>query len=89
MLEKLIRKYLESSAQVDPNLLDNPAVKMKELGLDSLGLVEMLFEIEDRFGFQVDEPMRFGEMSFGEMVADLEATIRSKNNGELPALPDE
>ncbi len=88
MLEKLIRKYMETSTGIDPKRLDNPDLKMKELGLDSLGLVEMLFEVEDRYGFQVDDPMRFGDMRFSEMVADLEATIRSKNKGDLPVLPE-
>jgi acyl carrier protein len=88
MLENTIRKYLETTAKIDPSILDKPEMKMKDIGLDSLGFVEMLFEIEDRYGFQFDDAMKYGDMGFKEMVADLEQVIRSKNNGQLPDLPD-
>lgn len=87
MLENIIRKYLES-AGIDLGQLNNPELKMRDLGLDSLGMVEMLFEIEDRYGFQLDDPMRFGDMHFNEMVADIEASIRARNNGELPDIKE-
>ena len=32
------------------------------------GLVEMLFDSEERFGFQLSDPMRFQHMRFAEMV---------------------
>ena len=57
-----------------------------DLGLDSLGVVEMLFEVEDMYGFQVNDPARYSGMSFDEMVADMEATIRAANNGQIPVL---
>lgn len=47
----------------------------------------MLFEIEDKYGFQIEEPMRYGSMTLDEVVADLEQTIRARNNGEMPELP--
>ncbi len=86
MLEPVIQNYLISHAKVDPAKFDNPELAVADLGLDSLGLVEMLFEIEDRFGFQLADPMRFQSMRFREMVAAIEAEIRAHNGGELPDL---
>lgn len=86
MLRTIVNNYLVGVKKVDPVLLENPALRVAELGLDSLDLVEMLFEIEDRCGFQLPEPMRYAEMSYAEMLADMETVIREHHNGELPEL---
>lgn len=85
-LREIIESYIV--AQVGDKVPDfkDPALKVSDLGLDSLGVVEMLYEVEDRFGFQVEDPFRFTAMSFNDMVADMEATIRARNNGQLPEL---
>lgn len=86
MLDTLIKDYLIHSAKVDASLFDRPDLRVSDLALDSLGLVEMLFEIEDRFGFQIEEPMRFREFSFAEMVRAIEDEVRAHHHGELPDL---
>jgi acyl carrier protein len=86
MLEQVIRNYLIGQAKVDPAKFDNPELMVADLGLDSLGLVEMLFEIEDRFGFQLSDPMKFQVMTFRDMVNAVDAEIREHNGGELPEL---
>ena len=86
MLAKIIKDYLVNSAGVDAAKFDQPNLMVSDLALDSLGLVEMLFEVEDRCGFQIPEPMRFQTMSFNDMVAAIEAAVREHNNGELPDL---
>ncbi|MHB8623373.1 MAG: acyl carrier protein [Sulfuricaulis sp.] len=86
MLENIIKNYLINSAGVDPTKFDRPDLKVEDLGLDSLGLIEMLFEVEDRFGFQIVEPARFQSMNFKEMVVDIEDTIRKRHNGQLPSI---
>ena len=80
MLEDVIKGYLVESGGVDPAKFDQPDLRVADLGVDSLGLVEMLFEVEDRYGFQIPEPMRYLNMSFKEMVADIEAAVRDHNN---------
>ncbi len=86
MLEDTIKNYLINSAGVDPTKFETPGLQVADLELDSLGLLEMLFEIEDQYGLQVPEPMRFLTMSFTEMVADIESTVRAHHGGQLPAL---
>lgn len=86
MLEQVIQNYLIGQARVDPAKFDSPDLAVSDLGLDSLGLVEMLFEIEERFGFQLADPMKFQAMGFRDMIDALEAEIREHNGGELPEL---
>ncbi|WP_079418282.1 acyl carrier protein [Thiomonas intermedia] len=84
MLEQLIKNYLVTHAKIDPVRFDHPDLTMADLGLDSLALVEMLFEIEDRFGFQIADPMQFQTLRFSEMVASIEAEVRAHHHGHLP-----
>lgn len=84
MLHALIKEFLVNNAKIDASLFDNPDLMISDLALDSLTLVEMLFEVEDRYGFQVDDPMRFRTMSFKEMVAAIEAEVRAHHDGALP-----
>jgi acyl carrier protein len=86
MLNALIKEYLVSNELADPAVFDRADLMVSDLALDSLTLVEMLFEVEDRYGFQLDEPMRFREMSFKDMVAAIEAEVRAHHNGQLPDL---
>lgn len=84
MLRQIIKDFVIQQFSVDAVVFDRPDLMVADLGLDSLGVVEMLFEVEDLYGFQVDDPARYASMSFDEMVADMETTIRAANNGLIP-----
>ena len=84
MLEQLIKNYLITNAKVDPTKFDQPELMVADLGIDSLTMVEMLFEIEDRFGFQLADPMRYQAMRLSDMVSAIETEVRAHHNGELP-----
>lgn len=86
MLAQLIQDYLITNTKIDQSTFDRPDLMVSDLGLDSLGLVEMLFEIEDRFGFQIADPMKFQTIRFSDMVATIEAEVRAHHNGELPQI---
>ena len=81
MLAPLVIEYLTKTAGVDAAKFEDPSLMVADLGLDSLGLIEMLFEVEDRFGFQIPDPMRFQAMTFTEMVAAIEASVREHSSG--------
>lgn len=76
MLFDQIKNYLVETAGVDPQQFENPELKIADLELDSLGLIEMLFEVEDKYGFQIPDPMVFLPMSFAEMVTAIEAMVQ-------------
>lgn len=86
MLSELIKNYLVDTAGVDASKLQQSDLMVADLGLDSLSLVEMLFEVEDRFGFQISDPMRFQSMRFADMVQAIEDEVRTHHNGQIPSV---
>ncbi|MGP1628423.1 MAG: acyl carrier protein [Giesbergeria sp.] len=84
MLFDQIKSYLVETAGVDPQKFESPELKVSDLGLDSLGLVEMLFEIEDKYGFQIPDPMIFLPMTFAEMVASITTTVQEHTASQAP-----
>ena len=52
---KELQDLIHEKYGIDPSSLD-PHASMREAGIDSLALVEYLFEVEDRFGVSVPEP---------------------------------
>lgn len=88
MLRKIVDDFLLTQTQISPEKLADPAVKMVDLGLDSLGVVEMLFEVEDRYGIHIENVMDFQNMTLSEVVAHMEQLIRAKHGGVLPTLAD-
>jgi acyl carrier protein len=87
MLNRLVIDYLTKNAGVDSAKFDNPDLMVADLGLDSLGFVEMLFEVEDRFGFQIPDPVRFQAMTFTQMVAAIEEAVREHSSDALAGAP--
>jgi acyl carrier protein len=88
MLRHVVDKFLLSQGGITPEKLADPDVKMTDLGLDSLGIVEMLFEVEDRYGIRVDDVMQFQQMTLNQVVAHMEQIVRDKNGGLMPELAD-
>ena len=86
MLRQLIDNFLLERTDISPEKLADPTLKMVDLGVDSLGIVEMLFEVEDQYGIHVEDVMRFQHMTLNEVVAYMEQLIRAKNGGQLPDL---
>ena len=77
MIRTQLENYIVENAGVTRDKLADPGLKMADLGLDSLGIVEMLFEVEDKYGFRIEEVMRYGGMTFDEVVADIEHQVRA------------
>jgi acyl carrier protein len=45
MLQQLIKDFVIQQFHVDAAVFDKPGLMVADLGLDSLGVVEMLFEV--------------------------------------------
>ena len=76
MIEAFIKKYLVETAGVHPEKLNDPNIKMTDLGLDSLGVVDVLIAVEDKFDIEIHDPMRFRTMSYAEMIVEIECVIK-------------
>ncbi len=86
MLRKIVDDFLLTQTHVSPEKLADPNTKMVDLGLDSLGVVEMLFEVEDRYGIHIEDAMQYQNMTLAEVVSHMEQIVRAKHGGELPSL---
>ncbi len=84
MLRAIIDEYLLANAGIAPEKLADPQLKMVDLGLDSLGVVEMIFEVEDRYGIHLEDVMQFQHMTLNEVVAHMEGIILEKHGGKWP-----
>lgn len=69
-------RYIEERLGVDVKSAD-AATELASLGVDSLSLLEMVFEIEERFGVKVDEDTP-PPKSCGELVALVERLAAAK-----------
>jgi acyl carrier protein len=77
-MQQLIKDYLINSARVSPEKLTDPTIKISEMGIDSLGVIELLFEVEERYGFQIENPMEFANMTIDQIVCAVEKTLAEK-----------
>jgi len=66
---KALQDLIHEKYGIDPSTLD-PHASIRAAGIDSLALVEYLFEIEDRFGISVPE-----EHSGIDTLAELAAVV--------------
>ena len=69
----LIREFLKDRLGVDPENVVSGAL-LAELGVDSLMMLELMFEFEDRFGFKLSRDLKTPR-TVGEMVTLMDGLI--------------
>lgn len=73
---EIAQKYLKTT---DANW--NTETRLEEAQIDSLDFVELVFEIEDRFGVELNfnaNAQPVGEMTFGSVVALIRSALARK-----------
>ena len=73
LADVLTEKY-----EVDPDAI-SPEATLTELGLDSLTIVELLFDVEDEFGIEVPEERATFE-TLAEAAALVEELVQAKGD---------
>jgi acyl carrier protein len=71
----LIREFLQNRLGIMPERAV-PEALLKELGVDSLMMLELMFEFEDRFGITLTKDIK-SPRTIGEMAALMDL-LRSK-----------
>ena len=61
----------------EPDSIDEN-VPIDQLGIDSLGFLEFLFELEDHFGISIPQESVVGVRSLKELVVVIDTLIASK-----------
>jgi acyl carrier protein len=74
----LIREFLEDRLGVKPEDVV-PAALLGDLGVDSLMMLELIFEFEDRFGVKLSSTLNTPK-TVGEMVALMDSLIAEQKS---------
>ncbi len=69
-------KVLSEKYDVDPDTI-SPEATLTELGLDSLTIIELLFDVEDEFGIEVPEE-RATFQTLAEAAALVDELVEAK-----------
>ena len=77
-IEDRVRELLSKKRGIDPGMI-RPESRLKEdLGIDSFGAVEVIFEIEEAFGLQITDSDILGVRSVGDIVAYVDVWLNAQ-----------
>jgi len=76
MLFEKIRDTLVSQFEVDPEAITRETDIMKDLGADSLDLVELIMTLEDEYGISVTDESVYAHKTVGEISDFIESLIK-------------
>jgi acyl carrier protein len=80
---ELLREILVKDYKIDPDslTLETP---LEALGIDSLGVAELLFTVEDEFKVKMStEPVKLA--SVGDVVSYIDALVAAQHGGDAQA----
>lgn len=79
-------KMLAAEYKIDPSRLA-PDAPLEDLGIDSLGMAELLFNVEDEFGITLPpEPVKLPTV--GHVVRFIDALIAARKDGPAAGAND-
>lgn len=77
-LEERIKDIMAKSFLIERSRLEDDARLEEDLGVDSLGVFEMVINLEDEFGFELHDKELLKFSRVGEAVEALAKLIREK-----------
>jgi len=80
--EKRIRALLVKDFEVDPGTLTLDA-RLNELGVDSIGMAELIFNVEDEFGLKLPD-VAVQLSTFGEVVQFIDEAVAGQRAAAAP-----
>lgn len=73
-----VREVFEKTLKVAPDKLAFDTMLQDDLNLDSLDMIEVVYELEDRFDVQIPEESIVEITTFEQVVEGLRAAIEGK-----------
>ena len=77
-IRALMVDYLVNQGGIPAEVAANGSLKVEDLGVDSLSMVEMLYEVEDKYGIRVENLTALKDMTIDAMVEFL--SVLARNN---------
>lgn len=79
-LEERIKDLMARSFLVERSKIVDNANLLNDLGVDSLGVFELIINLEDEFGIEIQDKELLNFTNVGEAVAELAKLIRKHLN---------
>lgn len=77
-IARTVKEVFQTTLKIDPSKIEADTVLKDDLDLDSLDMIEVVYELEDKFDVQIPEE-RINEIrTFDEVVEGLHAAITAK-----------
>lgn len=80
-IEKHVKEVLAKHFSMKEEDIRNDSSLIDDLGLDSFGMVEMLFVLKDRFGLEIPQVALINMKTAGDVINYLETQIGDKSGG--------
>ena len=77
----LMRDYKVSAEQLSPD------AQISALGIDSLGVIELMFQIEDQFGITLADDDSTAFVTIDDVVRHVDQLLQVQRPGEKAAIP--
>ena len=74
-----VREIFQNTLKIEPDKLKDETRLQDDLSLDSLDMVEVVYELEDRFDVQIPEDKIAEIRTFGEVVDGLHSAVEAKS----------
>ena len=81
--ESRIRRLLVKGFNLDPHTLTADA-RLDELGVDSIGMAELIFDVEDEFGLKLPD-VAVQLATFGEVVRFIDDVVAKQRTESAPS----
>ena len=73
-----VKEIFQRTLKVEPQRLDFSVNLKEDLKLDSLDMIEVVYEVEERFDVQIPEERLKEITTFGQIVDGLAAALQAK-----------
>jgi len=73
MVFEKLKELLADQLSVDPSTITESTDLIKDLGADSLDIVELMMTFEDEYGVEISDEDAFNLKTIGDIVAYIES----------------
>lgn len=77
-LRPIVNGLIAKTAGIPLESLKDPQRRLADLGMDSLAVVELLFEIEDKYGVHIDDPLQLKDLDLSQLYLMIGDLIQNK-----------
>lgn len=81
-IKDMLTDFLVTQGHVPEDLAANGATRVEDLDLDSLDMVEMVYEVEEKYGIRIDDMNQLRGMTIEGLIGFLHALVVKKAAAE-------